>query len=62
MNDTLVDLEKPPYLRIARIDPKAGRELWVHEQDRCPVDVQFDQNTIELIFKREVQVLKYLAW
>jgi hypothetical protein len=62
LNDSLVDLEKPPYLRISRIDPKDGRELWVHEQDRCPVDVQFDQNTIELIFKREVQVLKYLAW
>ncbi len=62
LNDTLVDLEKPPYLRISRIDPKDGPELWVHEQDRCPVAVQFDQNSIELIFKREVQVLKYLAW
>ena len=61
LNDSLVDLQKPPYLRITRIDPKTGRTLWDHEQDRCPVAVQFDQNQILLIFKREVQVLKYLT-
>ena len=61
LNDSLVDLQKKPYLRIVRIDPQNGRVLWDHEQDRCPVAVQFDQNSIELIFKREVQVLKYLA-
>ena len=61
LNDSLVDLQKPPYLRITRIDPKTGRTLWDHEQDRCPVAVQFDQNQILLIFKREVQVLKFLS-
>ena len=61
LSDTLVDLQKPPYLRIVRIDPNNGRILWDHEQDRCPVAVQFDQNSIELIFKREVQVLKYVV-
>jgi hypothetical protein len=25
------------------------------------LDVQFDQNTIRLVFKREVQVLRFLA-
>jgi hypothetical protein len=55
-------LQKPPYMRIARIDPKSGRVLWEHYQDRAPVMVQFDQNSIELIFKREVQVLKYLTF
>lgn len=61
LNDSLVDLQKPPYLRIVRIDPQNGRVLWDYEQDHCPVAMQFDRNTIELIFKREVQVLKYLT-
>jgi len=61
LNDSLVDLQKPPYLRITRIDPANGRTLWDHEQDRCPVAVQFDQNQILLIFKREVQVLKFMV-
>jgi len=26
------------------------------------VDVRFDENSIELIFKREVQVLRFLAF
>jgi outer membrane protein assembly factor BamB len=62
LNDSLVGLQKPPYMRIARIDPKSGRVLWEHYQNRAPVAVQFDQNSIELIFKREVQVLKYLTF
>jgi outer membrane protein assembly factor BamB len=61
LNDSLVDLQRPPYLRITRIDPANGRTLWDHEQDRCPVAVQFDQNQILLIFKREVQVLKFMV-
>ncbi|HEY4417224.1 MAG TPA: PQQ-binding-like beta-propeller repeat protein [Verrucomicrobiae bacterium] len=61
LNDSLVGLQKPPYLSIVRIDPKNGRILWQHTQDRCPIDIRFDQNTIELVFKREVQVLKYLT-
>jgi hypothetical protein len=36
--------------------------LWEVHQDRCPVAVQFDENSIELIFKREVQVLRFLAF
>ncbi len=55
-------LQKPPYFRVARIDPKNGRILWEHFQDRVPFDVRFSDNSIELIFKREVQVLKFLAF
>jgi outer membrane protein assembly factor BamB len=61
LNDSLVDLQKPPYLRITRIDPATGRTLWDYEDDRCPVSVQFDRNQILLTFKREVQLLKYLT-
>jgi len=55
-------LQKPAYLRIARVNPKNGRIMWEHYQDRCPVNVQFNENSIELIFKREVQVLRYLSF
>jgi outer membrane protein assembly factor BamB len=54
-------LTKPPYFRIARLDPKNGRILWEYYQDRVPFDVRFHDNIIELVFKREVEVLKYLA-
>jgi len=62
LSDMTESLQKPPFLRIARIAPKDGRILWEHIQDRCPVDVRFDQNSIELIFKREVQVLRFLSF
>ena len=55
-------LQKPAYLRIARVNPKNGRLLWEHQQDRAPIDVRFNDNSIELIFKREVQVLKFLTF
>jgi hypothetical protein len=61
LSDTLEGLQKPAYLRIERINQKNGRVMWEHTQDRCPIDVRFDDNSIELIFKREVQVLKYLV-
>jgi outer membrane protein assembly factor BamB len=62
VNDLTAALQKPAYLRIARIDPKNGRILWEHVQDSCPVNVQFDANVIQLIFKREVEVLKFLTF
>lgn len=55
-------LEKRPYLRIRRINSKNGRILWEHFQQRGPLNVQIDRNTIQLVFKREVQVLKYLSF
>ena len=48
-------------LSIKRINPKNGRVMWEHVQERAPFDVQFDQNTIRLVFKKEVQVLRFLA-
>ena len=53
--------ERLPFLRIKRINPKNGRQMWEHFEQRAPVDVQFDKNSIRLIFKREVQVLRFLA-
>ena len=50
--------ETPPYLRIRRINPKNGKEMWEHFQQRAPLDVEFDKNIIRLVFRKEVQVLK----
>jgi hypothetical protein len=52
-------LEKQPWLRIRRINPSNGREVWEHYQDRAPLDIAFEKNEIRLVFKKEVQVLRY---
>jgi outer membrane protein assembly factor BamB len=53
--------ETPPYMRIKRINPRNGHVMWEHFQQRAPLDVQFEGNTIRLVFKKEVQVLKFLS-
>ncbi len=55
-------MDTPSYLRIKRISPKNGRIMWEHFQQRGPLDVKFDKNTIQLVFKKEVQVLKFLSF
>jgi hypothetical protein len=50
----------PPHVRIRRLDAKNGRVLWQHYQKRFPLDVRYDKNSIHLLFKREVQVLKFI--
>jgi len=54
--------EKLPYMKIRRINPKNGRVMWEHFQQRSPLDVQFERNSIQLVFKKEVQVLKFLSF
>ena len=62
LNDMTASLQKPAYLRITRLRPSDGRILWeYYDRDRCPVNWDFDGNSIQLIFKREVQVLRYLT-
>jgi hypothetical protein len=51
--------EKSPWMRIRRLNPKNGREIWDHYQDRAPLDIAFSKNAIRLVFKKEVQVLKF---
>jgi hypothetical protein len=53
--------ETPPYVHIKRLNPKSGRQMWDFFEQRAPWDVQFDKNTIRLVFKREVTVLKYFT-
>ena len=51
--------ETGPWLRIRRLHPDNGRVLWEHFQERAPLDIAFDQNTIRLVFKKEVQILRF---
>ena len=62
LNDMAASLQKPPYLRIARIRPSDGKIMWEYTQERAPIDARFKDNSIELIYKREVQVLRYLTF
>ena len=54
--------ETKPYLRIRRINPKNGHQMWEYFEQRAPFDVQFDKNSIQVVFKKEVEVLKYLTF
>jgi hypothetical protein len=54
--------DTPPYVRIRRLNPKNGKEMWEHFQQRAPLDVEFDKNTIRLVFRKEVQVLKFTSF
>jgi hypothetical protein len=54
-------LGRESFLCLKRINPKNGHVLWEYPDKRVPLDVQFDQNTIRLVFKQEVQVLRFLA-
>jgi hypothetical protein len=33
--------------------------MWEHFQQRAPVDIEFNHNVVRIVFKKEVQVLKF---
>ena len=51
----------PPLIHIRRINPRNGEVMWDYFQARSPLDVRFNGNMIQLLFKKEVQVLKFLS-
>ncbi len=55
-------METPSYVRIKRIDPGNGKILWDYYEPRAPLDVKFSANTIQIVFKNELQVLRYLTF
>ena len=61
LNDGAAGLEGSSYLKIIRINPGNGHEMWDHEEDRAPMDIQFDGNMISIVFKKEVEVLKFFS-
>lgn len=58
----LTGLEIPSHVMIKRLDPRNGRELWQHYERRAPLDVQFAGNSIQLVFKKEVEVLRFVSF
>jgi hypothetical protein len=61
MNDMTASLQKPAFMYLRRLRPSDGRLLWEYYDVRCPVSWSFENNSIQLVFKREVQVLRYLV-
>jgi hypothetical protein len=53
--------EVPAHIRIKRLNPSNGRILWEHYEGRAPLDVRFDANTIQLLFRKELEILKFTA-
>ena len=48
------------FLRIRRLDMETGKVKWGHVQERFPLDVRFEKNSFQLLFKKEVQLLKFV--
>jgi hypothetical protein len=59
---TFVGGNEASFLKIKRLHPDDGRILWEHLQQRSPLDVQFEQNSIQAVFTDEVQVLRFLSF
>lgn len=51
-----------PYVRIRRIDPRSGHVMWDHFQQRGALDVNIRENIFQIVFKKEVQVLKFVSF
>jgi hypothetical protein len=61
LSDGAAGLEAPSYLKIIRINPSNGHEMWDHEEGRAPMNIQFNNNTISIVFKKEVEVLRFFS-
>ena len=61
-NPYAIGIEIPSHVLINRLDPDDGQVLWQHYQKRAPLDVQFDGNTIQIVFRKEVQVLRFYSF
>jgi len=51
----------PPHVRIKRLKPSNGRILWEHYEMRAPLDYHFDQNEIQILFRKELEVLRFFT-
>ena len=61
-NGSVTGIQLPAFMRIRRINPANGRVLWEYSQERAPLDVRFKDNAIQIVFKKEVLVLKYMSF
>ncbi|HEY2084209.1 MAG TPA: PQQ-binding-like beta-propeller repeat protein, partial [Verrucomicrobiae bacterium] len=46
---------------LRRLDAKSGKITWDYSEQRAPLSVRFKGNIIELVFRKEVEVLKFLT-
>jgi hypothetical protein len=53
--------ETPPFLRVKRLNPKSGRQMWEYSRSKAPYDIEFDKNSIRLVLKNEVTLLKFFT-
>jgi hypothetical protein len=51
----------PPHIRVRRLDLGSGRVLWQHYQKRAPLDVRFERNSFQVLFKHEVQNIRFIS-
>ena len=52
----------PAHVLIRRLNPAGGEVWWEHYQRRVPLDVQFQRNTIQVLFRKEWQELKFISF
>ncbi len=57
----LLHLGAPEHVRISRLHPRDGRLLWEYYEKKFPVDIEFQNNTILLLFRNELRVLRFLT-
>jgi hypothetical protein len=58
---TVPSMNNYSAMDIRRLDAKTGKVLWDYADSRCPLSVRFNGNIVELVFRKEVQVLKFLT-
>jgi outer membrane protein assembly factor BamB len=54
--------DESPFLKIKRLNPDNGKVMWEYLEQRVPIDVQFNRNMIQVVFDKEVEVLKFLSF
>jgi hypothetical protein len=47
---------------IRRLNAKDGKLTWDYAERRAPLSVRFKGNIVELVFRKEVEVLKFLSF
>ncbi len=60
-NPYATGLELPSFLELKRLNPENGRLMWVKTEKRAPLDIHFDGNSIRLVFRKEVEILKFIS-
>jgi hypothetical protein len=49
----------PEHTRISRLNPRDGSVMWEYYEYQYPLAMDFHQNTIQVLFRKELRVLKF---